>query len=538
MIRDLYNAAREPLRSFHQLSRQRTAGRGGRFSRISVLKSHNPADPSTATAGGYPSAYPTTPVTPRAPAEIPRAPMRLMTPTPGDGPVGDTLGGGIDTSTPGGYVSDKMGRDHMGPLGEVGMKEAAKAGVKGVATGVMADSLGMPAAEAAKLGLKTGISSVANPLNMASVVATKVAPKAIAQGVSTKRAVDALEDFSEDEARQMGLARSAFEDAEALDISPSELEDAKTALSEIENARAKNKRMGTLTGLLREVVDTPEDPYSPEDTLRTLGQTTSGYDNDYGSQDPTGGLEGVTDRATTDAERANLSEDRSVGLGTDTDSDQPGYTDQATANAVAKYRRSREGGGGREGGYDMGDYGGSIGRGGVGPSGPAGYGGYGSFGQGKGKGRGRSSSAHGRGAGDMGGMGGLGGTDRGDGGTGGGGGGGGDRVICTAMMHLGIVTPQALAIDNLYSKLHLSRVIIEGYHLWGKTVVRLMYKSDFIAKKLVAPWATAYSRHLHFKMGAVPKDDTFGRIFARCIQPTCAVIGHFRRMVLSLTRRR
>ncbi len=84
-------------------------------------------------------------------------------------------------------------------------------------------------------------------------------------------------------------------------------------------------------------------------------------------------------------------------------------------------------------------------------------------------------------------------------------------VICTELNRQGLLSDRLTDASNKYADEKLDRLVLSGYHYWGRPTARLMKNSKEITK-LVEPLAGPWARQMEYKVGLTTKVDPVGEV--------------------------
>ena len=99
-----------------------------------------------------------------------------------------------------------------------------------------------------------------------------------------------------------------------------------------------------------------------------------------------------------------------------------------------------------------------------------------------------------------------------------------DRVICTELCRQGRIDRKLLVADLKYSRKHVSKTTLVGYHFWARPYVRLMKRSR-LATRLIAPIGILRARECAWQLCQADRPCWSGKLIRLVGEPLCFAIG-------------
>lgn len=98
------------------------------------------------------------------------------------------------------------------------------------------------------------------------------------------------------------------------------------------------------------------------------------------------------------------------------------------------------------------------------------------------------------------------------------------RVLCTHFYRQGLLPREVWRADMAFTKAHISKVTIRGYHYWGIPYVKLMRISP-LAERIMFPLAKNRAEELAYQMGILPRGNFKGKIVRLIGESFCWLLG-------------
>ena len=103
----------------------------------------------------------------------------------------------------------------------------------------------------------------------------------------------------------------------------------------------------------------------------------------------------------------------------------------------------------------------------------------------------------------------------------------GGRVICNELMKQGVMTRKQVVLDYRFTRDYLTPQHVNGYHCWAVWMVKQMRKGKFV--KFWKHVAGHRANEIAYIYGERSKPDYLGKVYRRILEPTCWVIGAFKK---------
>ena len=103
----------------------------------------------------------------------------------------------------------------------------------------------------------------------------------------------------------------------------------------------------------------------------------------------------------------------------------------------------------------------------------------------------------------------------------------GGRVICNELMKQGLMTREQVLLDYRFTRDYLTTKHVNGYHCWAVWMVKQMRKGRFT--KFWKHVAGHRANEIAYIYGKREKPDYLGKLYRKILEPTCWVIGNFKK---------
>ena len=103
----------------------------------------------------------------------------------------------------------------------------------------------------------------------------------------------------------------------------------------------------------------------------------------------------------------------------------------------------------------------------------------------------------------------------------------GGRVICNELMKQGLMTREQVLLDYRFTRDYLTTKHVNGYHCWAVWMVKQMRKGRFT--KFWKHVAGHRANEIAYIYGKRDKPDYLGKVYRKILEPTCWVIGNFKK---------
>ena len=103
----------------------------------------------------------------------------------------------------------------------------------------------------------------------------------------------------------------------------------------------------------------------------------------------------------------------------------------------------------------------------------------------------------------------------------------GGRVISNELMKQGLMTREQVLLDYRFTRDYLTTKHVNGYHCWAVWMVKQMRKGKFV--KFWKHVAGHRANEIAYIYGKRDKPDYLGKIYRKVLEPTCWVIGNFKK---------
>ena len=103
----------------------------------------------------------------------------------------------------------------------------------------------------------------------------------------------------------------------------------------------------------------------------------------------------------------------------------------------------------------------------------------------------------------------------------------GGRVICNELMKQGLMTREQVLLDYRFTRDYLTTKHVNGYHCWAVWMVKQMRKGKFT--KFWKHVAGHRANEIAYIYGKREKPDYLGKLYRHILEPTCWVIGNFKK---------
>lgn len=103
-------------------------------------------------------------------------------------------------------------------------------------------------------------------------------------------------------------------------------------------------------------------------------------------------------------------------------------------------------------------------------------------------------------------------------------GGSASKVICTALVERGMMSPAKRRACLIYAQTRLSAFFMPGYHFWAVPYVSLMNRSSW-AVGLIRPFVRHRTHEVCYRLGLAPKGSWLGKLICCTHDPFCILLG-------------